>query len=159
MADSKPTSFRGNVQWKFLASYYGIACGFSWIVWAPLVLGQQGLGRLPIALPPPLIICPGTLGPLLACYFTHHLQTGNWRAVRFFPRHKLRLLWLLLGPMLVLFCFFVVFPALLSKGIPSSWHWHPIVLAGILLPMLNYNLLGGPLLYMDGAVPRHQCSC
>lgn len=145
MANANPKSFHGNLQWKFVATYYAIACGFSWMIWAPLVLGQQGLGWLAITIPPPLIICPGTLGPLLACYLTHRLQTGNWRAIRFFPRHRLRLLWLLLGPVLVLFCFFVVFPALLSKGTPNSWHWHPIVLAGILLPMFNYNLLGGPL--------------
>jgi membrane protease YdiL (CAAX protease family) len=134
-----------SLQWKFIAVYYAIACGFSWVVWAPLVLGRQGLGWLPIAPPFPLIICAGTLGPLVACYLTHRLQTGNWRAIRFFPPRRLRLLWLILGPLLVLFCFFIVFPALLTKGGPRSWRWHPMVLVGIPVPMFNYNLFGGPL--------------
>jgi membrane protease YdiL (CAAX protease family) len=47
--------------------------------------------------------------------------------------------------MLILLCFFVVFPALISKGPPSAWRWHLSVLGGILVPMFNYNLLGGPL--------------
>lgn len=85
------------------------------------------------------------LGPLIGCYLTHRLQTGNWRAVQFFSRDKSRLVWLVLGPSLVAFCFFVIFPVLYSQGSPGSWRWHPRALAGILIPMFNYNLFGGPL--------------
>jgi membrane protease YdiL (CAAX protease family) len=136
---------RARTKWRQIAIYYAIACGVSWTIWAPLVLGRDGLDLLHIAPPPPVIISTGTLGPLLACYLTHRLGTGNWRAVQFLPRHRFRGLWLLLAPMLILVCFFVVFPALISKGPPSAWRWHLSVLGGILVPMFNYNLLGGPL--------------
>lgn len=135
----------GSTQGKYIAIYYAIACGIAWILWAPLVLGQNGLRLLGISPPVPVMICLGTIGPLIACYLTHRLQTGNWRAVRFLPRDALRLLWLTIAPLLILFCFFVVFPALISKGGPQAWHWHPGVLSGIFVPMFNYNLLGGPL--------------
>lgn len=145
LAQSRDASALGSTPGKYIAIYYGIACGIGWILWAPLVLGQDGLRLLSIAPPAPVVICLGTLGPLLACYLTHRLQMGNWRAVRLFPREVFRLLWLVLAPLLVLFCFFVVFPALISKGGPKAWHWHPVVLGGIFVPMFNYNLFGGPL--------------
>jgi hypothetical protein len=52
---------------------------------------------------------------------------------------------MLLGPLLVLLCTFVVFPAFISTGNPAQWRWHPSVLAGLWFPMFNYNLLGCPL--------------
>lgn len=133
------------VQWKYIAIYYGLACSLSWALWAPLILGQDGLKLFQIAPPFPVILCMGTAGPLLACYIAHRLQTGNWQAVRLLPPRKFQVLWFLLGPMLILSCFFVVAPALMSKGAPSKWHWHATVLTGILVPMFNYNLFGGPL--------------
>jgi uncharacterized protein len=53
--------------------------------------------------------------------------------------------WLLLGPLLVLFCRCFVFGALITKGGPAAWRWHIGALAGLWLPMFNYNLFGGPL--------------
>jgi uncharacterized protein len=132
-------------RWKFVWIYYGIACLFSWIVWIPLMLGQDGLKLWRIAPPLPVFACIGTLGPLIGCYLAHRLETGNWHAVRLLPAGRRRGLWFLLGPLLILFCFFVIFPSLLSSGDPRSWKWNFGVLTGILVPMLNYNLLGGPL--------------
>lgn len=143
-SDSTPAA-RPNAHWRYIGIFYAIACGFSWLVWAPLYLGQRGLKLLPFDPFMPVAICIGTAGPLVAAYITHRLETGNWRAAKFIPRQKLRLFWLLGGPILILFCFFVVFPALISKGSPAHWQWHPSVLAGILVPMFNYNLFGGPL--------------
>ena len=131
--------------WTQIAIYYALACGVSWIVWTPLILGQDGLKLLSIAPSLPVVICMGTLGPLIACYVTHRLRTGNWRAVRLFPARGVRVLWLILGPMLVISCFFLLLPAMISKGPPNAWRWHVAVLSGILVPMFNYNLLGGPL--------------
>lgn len=131
--------------WKAVALYYAIACGFTWIVWIPLVLGPDGLKVIKTAVSLPIFACIGTLGPFLGCFISHRVQTGNWRAVRLFPRSRLQMIWLLLGPLLVLFCFFFVYPALLSKGGPEAWHWHGGVLVGIWVPMFNYNLFGGPL--------------
>ena len=130
---------------RYIALYYAIACGISWTIWTPAVVGQQGLKLLRIAPSGPVIISLGTLGPFVAAFVTHRLESGNWRPVRLFPVNKLRLLWFVLGPALVVFCMFVVFPALISKGSPERWNWHPGVLAGIFVPMFNYNLLGGPL--------------
>jgi uncharacterized protein len=125
--------------------YYGIACGFAWIAWMPLVLGPDGLKLHKTAVSLPISACIGALGPLLACFIAHHVETGNWRAVRLLPRSRGQWIWLIFGPLLVLLVFFFVFPALISKGSPRTWHWHIGALAGIWIPMFNYNLLGGPL--------------
>jgi membrane protease YdiL (CAAX protease family) len=130
---------------RFIAFFYATACGVSWLVWLPLVLGRDGVRVLTITPSLPVSIGLGTLGPLLACYLTHRLQTGNWRAVLLLPAEKLRLAWLFLGPALVAFCWFVVFPCLASKGSPMSWRWHPGALSAVLGAMFGLNLLAGPL--------------
>ena len=81
----------------------------------------------------------------MACYVAHRLSDGNWRAVRLFPSPAAQWLWAVLGPLLMIFCFFVLFPALLSDGPPQGWKWRPASLAGLPVPMFNYNLLAGPL--------------
>jgi membrane protease YdiL (CAAX protease family) len=73
------------------------------------------------------------------------MEYRNWRAVRLLPASRLRSIWLLLGPLLILLAIFVIFPVLISQGGPRSWHWKPSALLGIWVPMFNYNLLGGPL--------------
>jgi len=130
---------------QYIAIYCGIAFGTSWIIWIPLVFGKTGLGLLGIKPSLAVFASAGTLGPLIAAYITHRLETGNWRAVRFLPKTRRRLLWLFLGPALVLICWFVIFPALLSSGPPSAWHWHPRVLVAMIPTMFGYNLFGGPL--------------
>lgn len=131
--------------WKFIAKYYAIACAASWVLWAPVVLGQNGLRVLKIA--PNLFpwVIPGTLGPLAACFVMHRLETGDWNAVRIVPSHLRQVSGIFLGPLLVFVCVFLVFPALMSKGAPRMWHWHPSALAAIPGSMFGYNLLGGPL--------------
>ncbi len=130
---------------RSVALYYAIACGWAWLVWIPLVLGQGGLKWIPVHVSLPVFTCIGTLGPFFGCFIAHRVETGNWKAVRLLPRKRLRWLWLLIGPFLIVVSFFVVFPALISKGSPAGWHWHPAVLAGFWIPLLNYNLFGGPL--------------
>ena len=130
---------------RSVALYYSIACSWAWLAWSPLVLGTGGLKLIHITPSLPVLTCIATLGPFLACFITYRLEFGTWRAVQLLPRAPLQWLWLLLGPLLVLLCFFGIFPALISKGGPGSWDWHPSALAGLWLPMFNYNLLGGPL--------------
>jgi len=130
---------------RFAAMYCAIACGVSWLLWLPLVLGQDGLRVLRIAPSVPISVGLGTLGPLVACYLTHRVQTGNWRAVRLFSPDMLRLAWLLLGPALVGFCWFIVFPRLVSEGNPISWRWHPGARLAVVGAMFGLNLLAGPL--------------
>jgi hypothetical protein len=79
---------------KSVPLFYAIACGFAWLAWMPLVLGPAGLKlhKYPISLP--VSTCVGTLGPLLGCFITHRVQTGNWRAVRLLPRNRLQMIWL-----------------------------------------------------------------
>jgi hypothetical protein len=103
----------------------------------PLVLGLQGLKLIKIAVSLPVFVCIGTLGPFLACFLCHRMQTGNWRAVHLFPQSRLQLAWLILGPLLVLFCFFAVFPALISKGDPRAWHWGAVVVAILMHSAFN----------------------
>ena len=131
--------------WKRVFLYYAIACGWAWLAWLPVVLGSDGLKVVAIHAPLPLFSCIATLGPLVGCFVVHHRETGNWRAVRLLPARPGAWLWLVLGPMLVLAAFFVLFPALVSKGSPAQWQWHPAVLLGLWVPMFNYNLFGGPL--------------
>jgi membrane protease YdiL (CAAX protease family) len=130
---------------KSVLLYYAIACGWAWLAWSPVVLGPDGMKLLHAKVSLPIFSCIATLGPFFGCFLTHRFESGNWRAVRLWPRQPLQSLWVVLGPVLVLLVMFVVFPALISKGAPSSWHWHPGVLTGLWLPMINYNLLGGPL--------------
>jgi membrane protease YdiL (CAAX protease family) len=130
---------------KSLVLFYGIACGFAWLAWTPLVLGPAGLKLHRHAVSLPVSASIGTLGPLPACFICHRMQAGNWRAVHLLPRNRPQMIWLLLGPLLVLFCLFVLFPAFISKGDPRAWHWHVAALMGIWVPMFNYNLFGGPL--------------
>jgi membrane protease YdiL (CAAX protease family) len=111
----------------------------------PLILGPLGLKVLRASVSLPVSICIGTLGPAIACFVSHRMEAGNWRAVRVFPPLDRRSLWLLGGPLAILFCRFFLFAALITKGGPAAWHWHPSALAGILIPMFNYNLFGGPL--------------
>jgi membrane protease YdiL (CAAX protease family) len=92
-----------------------------------------------------IITSVGTLGPLLACYVTHRISAGNWRAVRLLPSRWSDWVWFLLGPLLVFPCLFVVLPILISLAPPQSWLRHIDILQKIPVLMFNYNLLGGPL--------------
>ena len=131
--------------WKAVTLYYAIACGWAWLAWSPVVLGAGGLKLIHLNASLPVFTCIATLGPFFGCFLTHRLETGNWRAVHLLPRSLLQWLWLLMGPLLLLVTYFVVYPALISKGSPAQWHWQPAVLTGLWVPMFNYNLLGGPL--------------
>ena len=142
--DSKPAPPLRQT-WRLAFLYYAIACGWAWLAWSPVVLGSGGLKIVNISAPLPVFSSIATLGPFLGCFIAHRLETGNWRAVRLFPRSPLRWLWLVIGPLLVLVSFFLIFPAFISEGSPAQWHWHPAVLIGLWIPMFNYNLLGGPL--------------
>ena len=135
----------GRQLWKSVLLYYAIACGWAWLAWTPVVLGSNGMKLIHIRASLPVFTCIATLGPFLACFITHRFESGNWRAVRLWPRRPLQWLWLLIGPLLVFLSFFVIFPAFISKGSPAGWHWHPGVLTALWFPMFNYNLLGGPL--------------
>jgi membrane protease YdiL (CAAX protease family) len=125
--------------------YYAISIGWAWLAWSPVVLGSRGLKLLSIDPSLAVFSCIATLGPFFGCFITHHSESGNWKAVRLLPRLPGQWIWLLFGPLLILIPYFLVFPALISKGNPAQWQWHPAVLTGLLVPMFNYNLLGGPL--------------
>jgi membrane protease YdiL (CAAX protease family) len=131
--------------WKSVLLYYAIACVWAWLAWSPVVLGSNGIKLIHLDASIAVFSCIATLGPLLGCFITHRVESGNWKAVRLLPQSPARWLWILLGPLLLLTTYFVVFPALISKGNPVHWHWHPAVLTGLWIPMFNYNLLGGPL--------------
>jgi len=143
-ADSKSHSKRKQL-FRSVAIYYLIACGWAWLAWSPVVLGTEGLKLIPITASLPVFSCIATLGPFLGGFIAYRIEYGNWRAVRLLPASRLRSIWLLLGPLLILLSMFVVFPALISRGGPGNWHWKASALLGIWVPMFNYNLLGGPL--------------
>jgi hypothetical protein len=129
--------------WKTVAAFYLIACGFSWLVWLPLILGPDGLKVLTTSFSFPVFVCIGTLGPLLGSFVAHRWDTGNWRAVRVLPRGRLPWIWLALGPLLVLFSRVFVFSALSTHGGPAAWKWHIGALSGTWIPMLTTTFLEG----------------
>ena len=131
--------------WKLVAGFYVIACGFSWLVWSPWILGPDGLKVLRTAVSFPVFVCVGTMGPLLACFVVHRWDAGDWRAVQLIPPRPIQWIWLILGPLLIVFARVFVFAALSTEGGPAAWRWHVDALAGLWIPMLNYNLFGGPL--------------
>ena len=149
MSEPVPAWNRGCIStplaWRYIAIYYAIACGFSWAVWTPVILGGGGLRLLHIVPSKPIFTALGTLGPLLACYVTHRIAVGNWRAVRLLPARPADWAWILLGPLLVLPCLFVVLPILISLAPPQTWSRHIMILQQIPVLMFNYNLLSGPL--------------
>ena len=104
---------------RSVAIYYLIACGWAWLAWSPVVLGTDGLKLLPITASLPVFSCIATLGPFFGGFIAYRLEYGNWRAVRLLPASRLRSIWLLLGPMLILLAMFVLFPALISRGGPG----------------------------------------
>jgi membrane protease YdiL (CAAX protease family) len=130
--------------------YYGIAIGWAWLIWAPLVLGADGLKLISINPSLPVLTCIATLGPSLGCVITHRIETGNWKAIRLLPPTRWRWSWVILGPLIILLCIFLIYPAFISSGSPAQWRWHPSVLAGLWVPMFNYNILGGPLFEEPG---------
>ena len=130
---------------KSVLLFYVIACGFAWLTWMPLVLGPAGLKMHNHPVSRPVSACIGTSGPLFGCFIAHRMQTGNWRAVRPLPRSRLQMIWLIGGPIFVLLCMFLLFPAFISKSDPRAWHWHIGALVGQWVPMFNYNLFGGPI--------------
>src|ERR1700733_5731722 len=101
--------------WKLTAIFYLIACGFSWLVWLPIVLGPDGLKVLRTSVSFPLFVCIGTLGPLLACFLTHRWDTGNWCAIHFIPHRPIQWTWLALGPLLIILPRVFIFSALISE--------------------------------------------
>lgn len=143
-AHSKTHSNRKQV-FRSVTLYYLIACGWAWLAWSPVVLGTEGLNLIRITPSLPVFSCIATLGPFLGALIAYRVEWGNRRAVHLLPGTRLRGTWLLLGPLLILLCMFVVFPAMISRGGPGNWHWNPSTVLGIWLPMFNYNLLGGPL--------------
>jgi hypothetical protein len=54
--------------------YYGIAIGWAWLVWAPLVIGSDGSKILPINPSLPVLTCIATLGPPLGSFITHRIS-------------------------------------------------------------------------------------
>jgi uncharacterized protein len=142
---ANPAPARARATWRDIGIYYVMACGFSWGIWAPVVLGERGLKLLDIAPSQEIITAIGTLGPLVGCYVTHRLSTGNWRAVRLLPSRWSDGLWLLLGPLLVLPCLFFVLPMLISLAPPQAWLRNVDMLQKLPALMFNYTLLSGPL--------------
>jgi membrane protease YdiL (CAAX protease family) len=130
---------------KVVAIFYLIACGFSWLVWLPLILGSAGLKVLTTSVSFPVFVCIGTLGPLLGCFVAYRCDTGHWGAVHVLPRRRIQWIWVAFGPLLIIFSRVFVFSALSTQGGPAAWRWHIGALIGIWIPMFNYNLFGGPL--------------
>lgn len=112
-------SLRSRTEVKSIASYYGLTCGISWTFCLPLMLGSGGLKLLNVDFPVPIFISLGTLGPFVASYLTVRMYYGSWRVAPILPSRGAQWLWVLLAPLLILLCFFVVLPLFVSQGAPE----------------------------------------
>ena len=133
--------------WKLVAVFYLIACGFSWLVWLPLVLGPEGLKVLRMQVSFPVFVCIGTLGPLLASFIVHRWNTGNWRAVHFLPSRQSQWIWLAIGPLLIVFSRVFVFSALSTEGGPGPAEGLLLALSFLLVASVLVAFTRGRLFY------------
>lgn len=131
---------------RLIALYYAIAIGWAWIVWAPLVLGADGLKTLSINPSLPILTCIATLGPSLGCFITLRIEAGNWRAIQLMPATRGRWIWVLLGPLLVLLCNFVVFPVFISFGKSCAMAMASVCLDRLVASHVQLQPAGGPAL-------------
>ena len=79
---AQPAAARQSLLVRFpLTCFFVMAYAFSWIVWSPWVLGQDGAGLLPIRIPPPLAgylnAAAILLGPTLAALIMTAATEGS----------------------------------------------------------------------------------
>jgi membrane protease YdiL (CAAX protease family) len=150
-----------------LVSFFGMAYAFSWIVWAPWVLGEDGANVLPAALSVPsasarLLLAGGILaGPTLSAFIMTATTEGREGVRRLLGRLVLWrvgfrwYLFALLGVPLIMILGTMVYsmslPNLAALGGPSY-------LLSYLASFALVTVLGGPLLEEIGwrgfALPR-----
>ena len=121
--------------WKYIAhSTHAIACGISWALRTPAVWGEDGSQTAAFFITDPRFN-RYAMAAFAACFIANRSgYTCNWEAIRLFPWY-LSVFWPLFGPLLVLFCFLSF-----SACHRTLRHWHVEALAGLLIPMFNYNL-------------------
>ncbi len=76
---SSPRSLSQWAREHQLVTFFILAYAFSWLVWLPLVLGQDGLGLLPFSVPAPtvLIILGQFAGPTLVAFLMTRVVDGR----------------------------------------------------------------------------------
>ena len=105
-----------------LASFFALACGISWLLWAPLWLPAFDIDELPIV---PFHHALGALGPIVAAFLVSAAETGKRGPLDLLRRMGLcrgRLMWVavaLLAPFALMA--FAVGAASVIGGVPLSW--------------------------------------
>jgi len=140
-----------------LTLYFVLAYGIAWIVWLPLILGQNGLGwtHSRAGMFPWLPL--GTIGPFAAALIAQAICCGNLRAFRLWtslPR-------MLLGTLVGMVCILVARWPLAGIGMTQSgfrtWDWAALLdFRHWFIPMLIAGPLGEEPGWRGFALPRMQ---
>ncbi len=132
-------------RFRYIILFYAIACGFAWIVWLPLILGPLGLKVIRASVSFPVSHMHRHSGPGDCLLYQSSHRDGKLAGCSRFPAigsaEPMAIGWSAGDSLLPSFSL----RRSHHKGGPAAWHWHPGVLVGILIPMFNYNLFGGPL--------------
>jgi uncharacterized protein len=165
-APARPASTRRGLLARHpLVSFFGMAYAFSWIVWAPWVLGKDGAGLLPTKFSGPaegLLLAAGILaGPTLSAFIMTATTEGRAGVRKLLGRYvlwRVGLRWYvfaLLGVPLIMLVGVMIYsmelPNLAALGGPSY-------LLSYLASFALVTVFGGPLLEEGGwrgfALPR-----
>jgi membrane protease YdiL (CAAX protease family) len=164
-ASVQPASPRGSLLARYpLTSFFVMAFAFSWIVWSPWFLSEDGAGLLPFS--SPLLASLVPLGILLGPTLSGFIMTGATegregvrRLLRRIVLWRVRLRWYLfalLGVPIVMALGTLIVPG----GLASVLGLGPGYVPGYLASFVLVAILGGPLFEEPGwrgfALPRLQ---
>jgi uncharacterized protein len=165
-APAQPASVRQGLLARHpLVSFFFMAYAFSWVVWAPWVLGEDGAGLLPINISQTasgyLNATAILAGPTLSAFIMTATTEGREGVRRLLARYvlwRVGLRWYvfaLLGIPLIMLVGTIVY----SMGLPNvAALGGPTYLLGYLFSFALVTVLGGPLLEEGGwrgfALPR-----
>lgn len=151
-AGDSPADLTGLAAWmKFhpLTAFFGMAYGFAWLLWVPLLtLSKNGLGWLPIHAPALPLVILGGFGPAAAAIIMTAVLGGQGAVRRLLRRciqWRVGVQWYVLAIFLTPVAF--LFTSVLLGAIPLSTviqNW-PLVLTVYPLVLIPQVLIGGGL--------------
>jgi len=140
-----------------LTLYFGLAYGIAWIMWLPVLLGQNGLGWSHSKAGMFPWIPLGTIGPFAAGLIAQSVCCGNLRAFRLWTSMPRMLIGTLAGMACILAARWLIAGIGMTQSGFRAWDWAALLdFRHWFIPML----IGGPLGEEPGwrgfALPRMQ---
>src|SRR4051795_6393456 len=103
-----------------LLIFFVLAYAIAWLFFVPLALSTTGIGWLPLALPLPLMVVLGTLGPSIAAVVTLRITEHRWPRIAKIESPSRLFAGLLLAPLLI-FAVYAALPAIALGNGPLRW--------------------------------------